>query len=1201
MKTKILLALLLAFAANSFAQIGFQENIVASRSYTTGDAQFVRAADVDGDNDLDIIAFGRGINWYENADGMGNFGKKNVISAESYSGQSTSLFTLDFDYDGDIDLLSSMGNKFTLHENANGLGNFQVKQVMTLGPTSSNVVVFPSDINGDGAIDILCFYQSNLTGTFQGKVVWYQNDGSGNFGPEQIINNNADTTYETSLLYTADLDGDGFQDIIMGHRWEDKITWLKNTNGTGTFDLPIIVSLMADGISSVYTADVDNDGFIDIVSTSQEDNQVAWYRNTNGLGAFSTKNIITTNALATNSVLVTDLNNDTTKDIIYTSTNEIGWMSNADGLGTFGTPQVITTKVFGVRSIIMADLDGDGLNDLISASKEDDKVAWYKNTDGTGNFDRQNVISRRVEYPNTVYPGDFDGDGDIDLLINSQLDAKLSWLENVNGLGFYGKEHIITENVSTGNYSHKAHPVDIDGDGDLDIAAIQNSVFFWWENVDGKGNFTVQHVIESPSAATIVKAADMDGDGLNDLVCGVFSTNKISWYKNLGNGIFGVEQIIKEGSGGGGLSSLELADMDGNNTMDIIASSFNGTTYYFKNMNDLGIFEDQYMEVFSSMYAVYPADIDGDGDLDIVGVKHVGSSEEGSEAVVWYENSDGLGNFIVKHDISLLDIKGRAIHAADLDGDGDIDVLTTGIYGQYQGYLAWYKNNGNGVFAPQEIITETADLTTGLCVTTADIDNDNDLDIISVFGDVGNWLIGKISVFENVGVVGNTINGTVLIDTNANGCTNDDVKGSNLMVVSNNGLNSFATFTNQNGDYQLATTEGNFNTAITSQLPAYFSSTPIAHDFNFVGMNNAQVANFCITPLSTVNDLSIAVYPSLDLRAGFPTTYKIVYRNMGTTTLSGTVEFEYNNAKLSLLYSSQTIISQTPNKLTYNFTNLNPLETETINLNFTVFAPPITNLNDEIVSTATINPILADQTESNNVFILNQTVVGSFDPNDITCLEGDEVPIENSDKYLHYIIRFQNTGTASAINVKVENSLDPKLDWTSMQLESLSHNGRVEIKDGSEVKFIFDNIYLKDSTTDEANSHGFIAYKIRPLPSLVAGNIINNTADIYFDFNPAIITNTTSTEFFANLSVSEFNASQLILYPNPTTNELNIKNNSPIEEITIIDINGRILKKLDLDSQVLSIKIEVENLTDGIYFIKIKSNQVETIRKMIKK
>ncbi len=165
-----------------------------------------------------------------------------------------------------------------------------------------------------------------------------------------------------------------------------------------------------------------------------------------------------------------------------------------------------------------------------------------------------------------------------------------------------------------------------------------------------------------------------------------------------------------------------------------------------------------------------------------------------------------------------------------------------------------------------------------------------------------------------------------------------------------------------------------------------------------------------------------------------------------------------------------------------------------------------------LVSTATVNPISGDETEDDNVFTLEQTVIGSYDPNDITVLEGDEIFIEDASKYIHYLIRFQNTGTASAIFVRVEHILDEKLDWTTMQLESLSHTGRVQITDGSNVEFNFNNINLPDSTTDEPNSHGYIAFKIKPKTDIEVGDVFNAVAGIYFDFNPPIVTNIATTE-----------------------------------------------------------------------------------------
>ncbi|HMK07322.1 MAG TPA: T9SS type A sorting domain-containing protein, partial [Flavobacterium sp.] len=278
-----------------------------------------------------------------------------------------------------------------------------------------------------------------------------------------------------------------------------------------------------------------------------------------------------------------------------------------------------------------------------------------------------------------------------------------------------------------------------------------------------------------------------------------------------------------------------------------------------------------------------------------------------------------------------------------------------------------------------------------------------------------------------------------------------------------------------------------------------------------------------------------------------------------------------------------------------------PFETRTIDLSFHVFPAPTTNTGDLIATNVTFNPVSNDATPGNNNFALNQIVVASFDPNDITCLEGDQVQIEDADKYLHYIIRFQNTGTADAVNVRLENTLDSKLDWTSMQFENASHIVRTEITDGSYVKFIFNDIYLPALADDEPHSHGFVAYKIKPRADVVVGDVVHNNAAIYFDFNSPVITNTAATVFMGNMATMSNAVVRFDVFPNPTNGMVAIKGNAAIEKVVVIDINGRILKELNFNNPNVNAQIDIADLSKGIYFLKIKSSQGIANRKIIKK
>ena len=213
-------------------------------------------------------------------------------------------------------------------------------------------------------------------------------------------------------------------------------------------------------------------------------------------------------------------------------------------------------------------------------------------------------------------------------------------------------------------------------------------------------------------------------------------------------------------------------------------------------------------------------------------------------------------------------------------------------------------------------------------------------------------------------------------------------------------------------------------------------------------------------------------------------------------------------------------------------------------------------------------------------------------------MEGSEIFIEDAEDYLHYVIRFQNTGTASAININVKHQLDEKLNWATMRLLSLSHPGRVEIIDGSDVNFIFDDIHLADSTSNEPDSHGYIAYKIKPKSNVVVGDIFSAVADIYFDFNPPIITNTATTEIVEPLSVNEFNAQSIQLFPNPASEKLEITSNQIIDKLTIIDINGRVLNIIEIYN--LEYSLDVSGLTKGIYFLELQSRESKSTKKFIK-
>ena len=206
------------------------------------------------------------------------------------------------------------------------------------------------------------------------------------FGPPQEVTTSA---YPHDSVFAVDLDGDGDADVLSGSEYEGKIAWYRNrlNKPKQDFSNPKIIWDSSSAVTSIYDSDLDGDGDADGRSASCLDNKIAWYENRGG-GAFGGQQVITSSAAMAQSVYATDLDGDGDQDVLSASEDDdkIAWYENK-GCGVFGDQQVITTQANGAYDVHTADLDGDGDQDVLSASRHDNKVAWYRNQiDGTSLF-----------------------------------------------------------------------------------------------------------------------------------------------------------------------------------------------------------------------------------------------------------------------------------------------------------------------------------------------------------------------------------------------------------------------------------------------------------------------------------------------------------------------------------------------------------------------------------------------------------------------------------------------------------------------------------------------------------------------------------------------------------------------------------------------------------------------------------------------
>ena len=444
----------------------------------------------------------------------------------------------------------------------------------------------------------------------------------------------------------------------------------------------------------------------------------------------------------------------------------------------------------------------------------------------------------------------------------------------------------------------------------------------------------------------------------------------------------------------------------------------------------------------------------------------------------------------------------------------------------------------------------------------------------------------------------NTINGQIQFDADNNGCDVNDGGQPNIRININDGINQGATFTDVNGGYEFFTQAGNHSITPIIENPSFFTFSPTTATITFAdNNNNTATQNFCITANGVHPDLEIVIVPFVPARPGFEAIYKIVYLNKGNQVLSQQygINFFYNQNLM--VYTSSTV---TPSSIgvgstSWDYANLQPFESREILVRIAINAPtdanPV-NIGDVLTFTSTIMPQNGDENTMDNLFILNQTVVGSYDPNDITCLEGDIVSPTQIGNYLHYNINFENTGTALAENVVVKIEVNPAdFDINSLQLMNTSHPVDARIR-GNVVEFIFQNILL------DSGGHGNILLKIRSQSNLVQGDLVAKKANIYFDYNFPIETNEAETVFQALNNPSFEQDTTVKVYPNPASSMVTIKSNYNIKTIELYDVQGRLLQTDLINNSETT--LDITSKSKGIYFLKIVSEKGIKVEKLVK-
>jgi uncharacterized repeat protein (TIGR01451 family) len=392
--------------------------------------------------------------------------------------------------------------------------------------------------------------------------------------------------------------------------------------------------------------------------------------------------------------------------------------------------------------------------------------------------------------------------------------------------------------------------------------------------------------------------------------------------------------------------------------------------------------------------------------------------------------------------------------------------------------------------------------------------------------------------------------------------------------------------------------------SINPQQAPYYSIPTPSYSSVHAPEVGFETYNFPIVSLSTYHDAAVSMSTYDHPAPGNDYRIYVRYTNLGNQPESGTVTFTKDPA---LLYMSATpsqggTVSATGTGLTYDFANLAPLQTAIIIVHLQVPTLPTVSLGQWVECSASV--AIPNSISESISAILTGQIRAAYDPNDKMEAHGPEINVDSftADDYLTYTIRFENTGNADALNIKVTDVLSDQLDASTVRMVSSSHDVIMD-RVGSNIIWRFNGINLPPvSETDPMLGHGYLTFEVKPIAGFEVGDVIANEASIYFDLNPAIVTNLFETHFVETLGVNAFENQQFAIYPNPVNDKLTVVSDGfMIQSVAIFDVSGKQVQSNQF-RKLSSAVLDVGGLQSGMYFVKVTTDSgLTSTKKLIKK
>jgi uncharacterized repeat protein (TIGR01451 family) len=439
-----------------------------------------------------------------------------------------------------------------------------------------------------------------------------------------------------------------------------------------------------------------------------------------------------------------------------------------------------------------------------------------------------------------------------------------------------------------------------------------------------------------------------------------------------------------------------------------------------------------------------------------------------------------------------------------------------------------------------------------------------------------------------------------------------DLNGNKLQDAKEPPLANIKITSKKTGAFTMTDTSGTYSLLIdvtgADTLTASFDNKSAIINPAFYVLTQSDTAkNFAIQFAPNVQDLKIDLTALTPPRSGFVNNYILTVKNVGSLAKDSKVTLKYS-PKQTFVQTNLAPATHANQLLTWNFAGFKPNEIQRIDIQFKTALDAA--IRTEIIDIAGIDPIVTDNFKGDNIDTLRQTVVGSFDPNDkqVTfsstkaSLVNSKTPpsVIDQNTELTYTIRFQNTGNYPADFVTIKDTLSDLLDVSTLRLLSGSHEYKANSK-GRVVTIDFNPIFLPDSTANEKKSHGFIKFAIKPKRAILPTESIKNTAYIYFDYNPSIITNTVVSKNLISSIFEPIVAETVQIYPNPTHTHITFSINDCTDkamQARIYSMEGRLLLTKSMENSQQT-AIDIATLSAGVYMLRVQSSCKQYVGKFV--